>query len=641
MYKESTSAKDLAKAKPAVWGAVPPSDFKKVYGDLQPVDSSNFTARVFANGVGNHKKPLVTRQPVEILTGIYSFHPTVLRFQRALAETLNDALPVDTDKDGFSRTGIHTPFDRIKCVPGYVSNPISFVPVNNESYRAELGLTKMTQVQRTIAKEVWHIVLSEVCIKSVNVAKLSTGGMRRFSVDVQWKLAYAEWLFEPDNFEEMLNAVKSNDWMLLANKFETVYAMYMQKRTQVDAPGKPRKVFDLMYAMTSGAKGEAFNTDKRVVIDGQVYDDFSAVRARVVQAGPWVVNCFLQIVATTTMLSMFERFPTVFHVNTADEIKAVIDGKHVFCSDVTEYDRSMAEEDIQIPHDVMREYWDERICMASERLMFSPYYARPLSLTGKQGVWVGDPTDVSSRVVAGNRSGHALTSLIAKVNKVIDTLIVINHIYPVVGRCKFFLEGKGTIGFVNNGDDEIVWADNKSDLERFKVLRADLTIGRYKVEPEVGQGFSGLLLLKTGETSYNPSPKVHTTFEKMLVPERSIGGMHRQFWTIGAIERINNIMKLDTGQVAWEIFTRLYRDIMFPEFNKDFMKIIYDAHAALEVKMAGLTENDRSLLDDPNKIAYKFTPDDVSASVLEMVTSKIPPFMVERIVTKYYKGHIS
>jgi len=637
-FKRSTSIKKDDATPPPRWGSVRPDAYHEVYGVLPQVDKSTYFKKLFANGPSAHAAPLISRRSVTLLPGVYSFEDPVLKFQKVLSERLNEEFPVSVDKDGFTDTGVHTSFDRLRCPAGYFMNPMSYVAKNNALYRQELGLSAgMNDLQRTIATEVWRLVAFRARVAAVNVAKLSTSGMRRFTSDTQWKLAYVEWLMSGDNFELFLDAVDSEDWLTLANKYECAFAMYLQKRGQVDQPGKTRTVFDLEYALSGGSEGKSFAADKDVVINGVKYPDFSAVRARIVQAGPWVINCFLQMIATPLMKALFDAFPSTFHVNTKEEISAVVNGKYVYCSDVTEYDRSMDYDDIRLPHDVLNEVLDERIVKASWRLFVSPYYAKPLSIDGRGGTWVGDPTDWSDEVIAGNRSGHAFTSLMAKVNKVIDSLVVINSIYPVVGRCKFFLEGKGPMGLVNNGDDEIVWAYDKKDIELFKTLRSDLKLGRYVVAPETGQAFSGLLLVKTGGTSYQPTPKIHTTFEKLWVPERSIGGQHRAFWPIGVIDRINNLVESPLGQRAWDLHMQLYRDMLAPIYG-DFMGLVTKAHAEMPIRSDQLSAKDREVVEDPNKLHYKFDSDEISNVVLDMITSKIPKEVVERFLTKYYKG---
>lgn len=644
-YRSSTASEQIKTVVPANWGKVKPDEYSSTYGSLSQVNGTTFHKLAFANGAAGHSAPLISRSSLTTFPGVYSFEDPSLLFLRELVEVFNKEIPVSIDDELFSKTGVHTDFTRLKCPAGFFANPMSYVAVNNEKYRTdELGLrNNTTDREAAIAKEVWHLVWSKAKIGPVNVAKLSTGGMRRFTHDVQWKLAFAEWLFEPSNFERMLDAVDKGDAITLANEFETIYAMYLQKRGQVDSPDKVRMVIDRDYAISSGAKGIERPTDKKVVFaDGRKYDDFSAIRARVVQAGPWTVNCFLQIVATCAMHAMFGQFPATFHINTKEEIETQVNGKYIFCSDVTEYDRSMLASDIKIGHDVMAEYWDERIVKASWRLYSSPYYSKPLDVNGGTGSWIGDPTDWSFELQAGNRSGHAFTSLVGKVNKVIETLCIIDKLYPVLGHCKKFLEGRGPMGVIDNGDDEIVWSIAKADLEAFKKLRADLKTGKYVVKPEVGQGFSGLLLCRDDPTSttYRATPKVHTTFEKLWVPERSIGGLHRRFWTIGVIDRISNIMATDIGRHAWELHMSVYRKMMAPLYG-DFMAVVMREHSKIQFDVAALSAKDKEVLDDPDKLHYKYLSTDISDQVLEVVTSKIPLKAVEAIVLKYYKGSLA
>lgn len=640
-YKSSTSTRVKDEVPPPRWGKVPPSEYRKTYGVLKSVTEETFFNDMFANGASTHATPLITRASVTLLPGVYSFDKPVLMFQRALVEKLNSEFPVDTDKDGFTASGIYTNFDRLKCPAGYLMNPMSYVSVDNESYRKdELGLTlDMNQRERAITSELLHLVFSRVVPHAVNVPKISTSGMRRFTHDVQWKLAFAEYVMDEGNFDRMLNAIETNDYVTLANDFETVYAFYLQKRGQVDTPGKERRVFDLEYARSGGEKGREFAADKSVVINGEKFEDFSAIRARVVQAGPWVINCFLQVMSTSTLYALFDDYPKVFHVNTPEQIEEVIHGKAIFCSDVKEYDRSMHIDDIRLFHDVMKEYWDERLVNASYRLFTAPYYSRPLELGGRKGVWVGDPRDPSFELHGGNRSGHAFTSLVAKVLKVADSLIVLDKQFPVLGRCKEILDGKGPIGFVNNGDDEIIWSVDPRTLAVFKKNRENRANGRYVVDPEVGQGFSGQLLTRQNEQDlyYKPIAKIHTTFEKMWVPERSIGGIHRKFWTIGFIDRVTNIMKTDVGRKAWDIHMSVYRETMSHLYG-DLTAIVMREHAKIKFDLNGLNYKDREVLEDPSKLHHKYLDDEINSRVIEEVTSNIPVSVVEKFIKRYYKA---
>jgi len=618
--------------------------YVKKYGKLKSMSGPDGLKYVFGNGVAAHNKPLVSRAPKMVLPGVSSFDPRPMNFQLKLRKELNDACPVKLDADLFATNGIHTNFDRLCTLAGYMMNPMSYTMLDNKEYRQSLGLRNgYTPRQRAIAVNVWTAIFASYSPASVKITKKSTSGQRRNTSDHVWKYDFAVFVYESDRFENILNAVQNKDWLLLADEFEIVFAMYIQKRDQVDTPGKPRLVFDLDYILSGGLSGHEFDADKRVVVDGKEWGEFSATRARVVHAGPWAINCLLSIISSGTMLSLFERYPTVFHVNTPEEIENVVNGNYVWAGDVKEYDRSMDKEAISIAHECASEFWDPRFVSISEMLYFSPYYSRPLDMSGTRGTWVGDPRNLEPQVMAGNRSGHAWTSLMAKGNKVIETLFVFDSMgLEVLGNETLYLEGKGSIGIINNGDDEIVYTKSRELMARFQAKRADLEAGHYVVTREEGAVFSGNLLIPDAvePLKYRATPRLHTGFEKIYVPERSIGGNFRPFWYIGVLERINNRAKHPLGEIAWEIHDRLFHDMLAPHFGT-LHSMIVDAEQHAPFSYGALTPADREVLEDPSKLHYKFLDTEVSDNVLDEVVSKIPFEKFEHIVKRYYSGHIN
>lgn len=642
-FRASTASRQITPVEKAFWGRVAPAEYKATYPALPKVTADSDLGELFANGVADHRKPLLTRQSLQLLPGVYSFDRPVLEFQRELSNLLDRELTPELDEEMFSTNGLQAPFAKLRSPAGYLQNPMSYKAVDNAKIREELKLhAGYTPRQRAIAREVWNLVWAECIASPVNVPKLSAGGMRRFSKDAQWKMAFAQWLLETDNCEQMLNAVDDADWLTLANEFETVYAMYTQKRVQLDAPDKIRLANDVRYALTGGRSGQRVPTDKRVVIDGKEWDDFAALRVRVIDAGPWTINCFLQIVSTGTMQSIFDRWPDVFHVNTAEEISAIVEGKYVYASDVSEYDQSMSKDAIDVVFETMVERYDERVVKAARRLYDAPYFARPLELGGKEGRWVGDPRDWSTTLNGGNRSGHAFTSLVAKVNKVAETLMVLDHMFPLLGSCEKVLKGHLPFGLINNGDDEIVWFKVRADRKRFAAIRGDTKAGHYSVTPEVGQGFSGLLLVRKGETSYAPSARLQTSLEKIWVPERGIGGRMRSHWPIGINVRIEGLMKSDMGQAVWDMHMSVYNKVLMPHYG-DFRRILVEGMAnmtELDLHYNDLSEADKAVLSDPDKIHYKYRQSEIHPSVLEAIAAKMPASFSENFLRKYYKGNL-
>lgn len=631
-----------------VWGLNNPEDYVKIYGKPEPLsnvnkDGGSPLSRIFMDGSAKHNSPLVERNPIMILPGMTSFDEDVLRFQVELCDELNKALPAKVDSDGFTPNGVHTGFDRILGVAGYMQNPMSAKTVDNTLLRETLGLRPGYNAREMeIAKLVWDIVWREAVPSKVKVPKKSAGGMRRMSHDVQWKLDYARWKTAPVRYEKFLNAVESGDVYYLANEMEIVYGTYIQKRLHLDDISKVRWANDWTYAKTGGREGGRSETDKKVVIDGVDYPRHSALRVRVIDAGPWTVNCDLQMVASSHMKSLFARFPKTFHINTSDEIKEIVDGKYVFCSDVSEYDQSMCKDAISVIFTTMRKYYREGVCASAERLYAAPYFARPLDMDGNQGLWMANPMNWKRKLNSGNRSGHAFTSLAAKVNKVIETLFIADRLYRVTPRnIEAFLKGDMPIAMINNGDDEVVYTQVASDLEHFKALRADLNMGSYVVTPELGQGFSGLLLVRPDPTKceYFPSAKLQTPFEKCYVPERSIGTALREFWPIGWFDRKDSLYQTDAGREAWDIHNSVYARRLEGRYGS-LNGILERALQDLPILSNDLTPIEREVLADPDKLHHKYDDSDVREFVLNAVTSNIPEDYTAGWLKVNYSGHI-
>lgn len=602
---------------------------------------TNGRSKAFGMGGNKHATPLNARRSTLILPGLSSFNPIALSFQGALSEQLNAELTPDVDEEGFTTTGVYGSFDSIRSVSGYEQTPMSPVMVNNAVIRKELGLSlNYSEVERAIANEFWELAFSSYKVKPLKVPKKSTWGAIRFTTDHTLKRAYADWLLQPDIFEQMLATHHSGDLVALANEYEMLLMFYLQKRTQVDPPSKVRKFFDYDYAVSGGERGATGNTDKSVVIEGRRYDDFSAMRVRTVQAGPWPVNVVNSVIATGTLHALFERFPNTFHINTPEEIEKAVNGHNVYASDVSQYDASMSEEAIDVFFDCATKYWDERMVKISRDHMFSCYYARPLDLHSTRGKWVGDPMSSELKVCGGNRSGHGATSLVAKGNKIIDELIVFHKIgIPVLGNIESILKGESVLKLINNGDDNLILG-NGPIFDKYVAARSDPKAGHYLVEREVGCVYSGNVIMKTdSQFVYSVAPRVTTSFEKMYVPERSIGGVMRPFWHIGWLQRINEVPKTDAIGRAWDIHHRVYRDILEPHIGS-LVGILADASRRAEFRFDDLTYAEREVLEDPDKLHYKFLESDVRDEIVSTAFGAVPVSVVEPIINTYYKGSL-
>lgn len=642
-FRASSAVKQRAKEAPAVFGLHKPESYFSRHKPLNRVSSQSPLGELFSNGRAQHAVPLVDRKPREVLPGIWSFDSDFLEFLGACVDEWNVKLPVDLNADGFTRTGIHANFDKLRCPAGYMQTPMSYKLVDNTLFRENLKLSAgYSRRQREIAVMVWTAVWSRALPSAVNVPKASAGGMRRFTHSVQWKLDYVQWKTQPQRYDRFLRMVESADCYGLANDYEIVYGMYVQKRLQIDEFGKIRYANDLEYALSGGAKGKRVETDKRVELFGRVWDGYSALRVRVIDAGPWAVNCDLQIVATAHMRAMFHDYPATFHINTPEQMTAAFNGKFVYCSDVSEYDQSMSKEALEVVFTTMREYYPEGIVRSAERLYEAPYFAKPLSLGGADSRWIFSPMEWDQKMNSGNRSGHAMTSLVAKVNKVIETLFFFDLMYGVTAQnLGMWLKGQMPIGVVNNGDDEVVWAVSRRDMIKFKALRSDISLGHYDVKPEPGMGFSGRLLVLEDEDTltYRPSTRLQTPIEKCYVPERSIGGLLRPFWPVGWLDRIDALHATDAGKELWNIHN-FYYDRYLRAKHGSVPSLIERGLRSLPMQTHDLTMIEREVIVDPDKLHYKYTDDQIGAEVKALITSNIPATYAAGFLRRYYKGTI-
>lgn len=645
-FRSSSAVKEVASAVQHAWGLTPPDKYESTYRKLDTITPENWKSTVFGDGVRHHTKPLIDWKPRLILPGHDSFSPENRLFLSEAVAAWNKDVKVDVDDDGFTRTGVPTDASKLLCPAGAMQSPMSAKLVDNTLFRRTLKLSDgYTARQQWIADTVWDDVWSTALPSAVNVPEKSDGGMPRFTSDRQWKLDYTLWKTQPDRYGKFLSAVERGDAYGLANDLGVVFGMNGQRRLQLDEIGKDRWYNSWRHAMTGGREGTREKTFKEVYIkeNGVLvkWEGFSAMRVRNIDAGPWAVNGDLQIVATAHMRAMFKRYPTTFHVNTPSDISAVVEGKYVYCSDVSEYDQSMSKDAIATPFNRMRNWYPEGLVRSAERLMESPYYTRPLEMEGTKARWAHSPFDWNFKMNSGNRSGHAFTSLIAKVNKVIETLFILDHIYHLKKETIFsVLKGHMPIGLINNGDDEVIWFVSHTDYVKFKTLRSDLSLGHYVVTPETGQGFSGLYLVRPDPTvqSYVPSPRPYTAIEKMYIPERDIGSALRKYWAIGWYERLDNLRASEVGLQVLDIHDFYFRKHLEPKLGRPLADILNTAYKQHQLDLGFLSEIDKEVLADPSKLHYKYGEDDVSPRVLNALTVKIPVDYCEKFLRNHYKG---
>lgn len=647
----------------AFWSGLAPRDPSVEYDEahkwlkaLNPDDSVHW---IFGS-MRNLQAPLVDRKAKEPLLGVYSFDPRLLNFQRLLSSTFNHNFEPSLDDNKFvGANGVHRTFDSLRTVSGYCSTPMSYMTVNNALYCQSLGLKSGFKSERhkAIFDEMFSLVFGRFKYRPLRVPKLSTAGFPTGTSDPVWKRRTGLWLL--NNMEEPLDMVAKGRYWDLAKKYGIIFCYKQQKRTQVDNPGKKRKAFDLRYALSGGSEGKEVDVDKSVQLEGVKYDDFNAVRVRAIHGAPFLTNIPLQAISTGTLYAMFEWAAPTFHHTNMDKIAEQIElsGNAVF-SDISNYDNSMAEFILDAVADAAGKYWDDRLVQWCKSLFYAPYFTQPVDYVMEEGKvkakgrpqMIGDPRKGGKQVVAGNRSGHAWTSLVAKTVKVWDTLCIIDDLVgDVLGNVEAYLQHKMPLKIVNNGDDEgLIGPPDLIEAYRVYRFNENDNPGYFKAEPEVGQVFSGFMFMKV-EGKVRAIPRLHTPFEKIYVPERSIGGNFRPYWAIGIEQRLTLDLSPGADFVqnpslgkALDIHHQLWRDHMARHFGP-LTSIILKGKSMEPTPLAtgALSRIDIEVLEKPEKLVYKYTDADVSPQVLKIIAgSNIMPEEYEGFIDRYYQGVI-
>lgn len=605
---------------------------------------------VMQDGNGNHFIPLNRRAPLEVMTNVYSWDSDYMDFQVELQKRVNSAVTPSMDRDLFCGSdGFISEVNTLTTVAGYPQSPMSYLPMDNTQARKDLGLkaTWASERHKAIVSEFFDIVFSCWYPTSIRAASMSTAGFPSFEYDVKYKIGVGNYIIE--NAEGALNAFANRDVVKLATEYGIVFCFNGGVRLQVDSIDKKRISYSLEYA--AGLSTEVTYADKSVKIPrvGGVLEhrpDFTAMRARFINGAGFTVNVLPQMIASGTMKALFKRFPKTFHHVTIEEVAEDLNSRDDCCmTDVSDYDRTIGKFFFDAMYESMLKKWDVNLVDWVKLLMEAPYYTRPLEFDGKEATMFGDPLSLTSQIQAGNRSGHAMTSLVAKIMKVAESLCVMDDIMgDILGNVESVLLWNRPMAMKNNGDDEAM-AGPYTAIAKYRLKRMqrgprdEILNGYLSITLEKGQVFSGYYFGRGSEGVY-PMRRAIATLEKMFVPERGIGTVFRKFWPIGMISRMNVIKHMPSHEEITRIYTETWDNSIVGKRAGPWSKLLSDGLRNMPSLGSGLTQADLEVLDDPDKLHHKYLEEDISPSVLAQIAGQIMSDDVTEVVKKYFKGDI-
>lgn len=207
--------------------------------------------------------------------------------------------------------------------------------------------------------------------------------------------------------------------------------------------------------------------------------------------------------------------------------------------------------------------------------------------------------------------------------------------------------------FINNGDDTVLYAKDKAALDR---VIACLT-GKnavYKLARENGGVYNGMptILMDAETLKYRCTQNHFSSIIKILTPERPVYNpktltelrrdqesgrkIFRKYWFLGLADKINNSYKDPVAEVVWGTFLEMWGIKM-----RNYLSIpeMLDIARKKVPPLGGhLSQADAEVLDDPRKLHYKWLPEEVTAKVLDEVTSKVSFSVFKQFIADKFKG---
>lgn len=584
-----------------------------------------------------------------------SITPGYLKFLDIAYVLYKRDLKVSLDDDDYvGETGIHASHESMRTPPGYGMKQVTYLPVDNAAKCSELGLpsTWLRERDRQIYRELFRKVLSSWHVIDLKVAKNSKSGLPWLEYEVEKKIGMIRTILANErNFNIVLDGVLKKSLERLFKDLRYVIAFVHNVRWQVDKIGKQRMIADLEYALSGGKRGKLYPSDKRVVIGGVEYPEFSACRLRLIQGLSLLPAAMEQIKFSGHMKHMFVRYPKTWHHRDVNEILSRLKtDEEIEAGDVSDYDSTahwfMFEEFLS----VMAEFYSPGEVEHTRMSLQAPYVTPPVEQGGTR-VWVGNPTIAADfKLRAGIRSGHPSVSCLGKLFKTAETLCIFDRMnHDVLEKMDEYLDWKRDLKIANSGDDE--WDIMPIHrLKEYSVLRYGVDgkgtghSGYFKVEREVGKGLTGKIVTRRNKDNRTRRaiPKISSRFQKTYQNERGVDSLLRKRWPIGYYARRVLYKENPACRVAEQIDDYAWKKSGL-EAKHGTVDSIVTREFKMMVAQGGAipeTESDYLVVAQPDLIHYAVDESDLSQGILDSLCTKVKHDEWLSTFSKHYGGII-
>lgn len=655
---------------------------KKTSHQDRSVNAKVFKETLFKSVSASHR--LVHRKPQSL--AVFPRHFTSSRkyfnFQEEVFSYMQ-ALPKKIDSSGFFDLGSTTDASPLLTTMPFHAQ-YSYPLVDNTAFASNLGIVQgfESSEHELIFSDIMDLLHKDHLDISVKINKGSSSGPVTFEKDVQFKLAGMEHFVL--NFDDIMKFIKKGDLKGLFDKhgflfYSTTGSRIQQDKAEVKkgvVTGKPRPVFDRLYAMTSGNEGKTFVADKDLANSAAFNDqsDFTIphnkrtmARVRLVYGYQTAVVQVINQTITPMIEENHKRYEKTFKTRGHDDLNKSLSGSHqIFGLDVSNHD-------VLIQGWMLSEYIDrlpvsEDLKIIITLLARAPYMRPPLN-DGDEPIFSADPFDINSYDHnIGLPSGMGLHSAFGKAFMTFSYVIMITDLIGYKGKdwLNTFLEGNDPdLLFKDSVDDALYSFKRDSTLCRYigdlldkrdlSMYKADFkgtdkakkrifenhTPSPYHIiEKEQGIAYLG------SQISRNPfnnklhiGPSIINYVKNYFMPESGVHASTRMFWFTGFEQRRSLFAEAINGQSIIQKVDSIFEDTMgehpmsivqhFKINNKQLIDSLIEPVTAIELEV--------SL--DPSKLQWKYMNDNehIRSEFAEQFVTAVPVNLRHAIFAKFIR----
>lgn len=554
--------------------------------------------------------------------------------------------PVDIDSsNGFGGpTAVIADFQSLRNRSGSYMNPITIPMMSNKVLAAPEALNLATSFladrDARIFTALHRYMFRTIEPAGMAMRKTASSGPPYFTSAVdEKKKALA--VFN-EHAPVILSRFGKGELSGLYDDFGLFFATYMGVRTQPDAvvktdghwSSKPREVNDEQYSRTGGQSGHRGPADKTVYDrNGQVIPGIFAMRRRSVYAYPSMYNYFLT--QFFTPLRAFYLHDAEFTYKHRDP-ESIAEKLRPFSSvrgyDVKQFDQSIQPWLLDEFVAGFSGFVKEEVLHFFRSVLSQPIYMPHPEVVNARGVvktpfpfnpCFGDPFDPGSfKLDVGLPSGIGPNPDMGKFFMTFAYLVMLDrHFHDVLEvGIQTILKGKHErYALLDMGDDAVIGVNDESFWATAeKVMRGTFYV---KIEPENGISFLGNVLYKDTRDQLQATSNVVTFVRNRLCPEHGVQHWSRRdFAGTGWFEgkkHYSTAPKFGDVLSVWD-------DLWRKHFGES-LDVRYFAAREQERHrgVPSLSEADRAVLENPDKLYYRYDIEDLHPWVLDKLTGVV------------------